>query len=270
MRSAVSAPCSKASESNGRRSGRPASPPKSANCKDAYPDILGLRHGWQLPERVSRRIRGNLFTRWTTFRCEEHAVVSQPTQAALALPGVIRPAAQRRAEQPWVPREGALCLPTLPVDAPVTAAAPLAPAALPPLPPGACLGSLPPPIAAVRQEDRRADAPVLPGPALVLRAGQGGLGPHAVSAHSQGRLGQGRAQRRRVVGRAAAHGRRGEEGVLAAGTREEAARGGAALQAGAVPGGCGPLADQAALLGARGGREEEPDAVPLWSSRCVA
>jgi hypothetical protein len=58
--------------------------------------------------------------------------------------------------------------------------------------------------------------------------------------------------------------------VLAAGPLEEVLRGVAALQAGGVNGRLGLGADQAALLGARGGLEEEEDDLPFFSSRLAA
>jgi hypothetical protein len=58
--------------------------------------------------------------------------------------------------------------------------------------------------------------------------------------------------------------------VLTPGPFEEVARGVAALQAGGLDGGLGPLADQAALLGARAGLEEEQDELPFVNSRPAA
>jgi len=55
--------------------------------------------------------------------------------------------------------------------------------------------------------------------------------------------------------------------MLAAGALEEVLRGVAAPQAGGADGRLGPLADQAALSGARGGPEEEADGLPFLSSR---
>jgi hypothetical protein len=99
-------------------------------------------------------------------------------------------------------------------------------------------------------------------------------------------LGQGGAELRGVVGRAVPDGGRGEEvapgvaddgelgpqpgAVLAAGALEEVARGVAALQAGGIDGGRRLVADQAALLGAHGGLEEEEDEPPFLSSRRAA
>jgi hypothetical protein len=58
--------------------------------------------------------------------------------------------------------------------------------------------------------------------------------------------------------------------VLAASTLEEIAGGLPALQAGGIDGGLGLVADQAALLGARGGLEEEQDNLPFFNSRPAA
>jgi hypothetical protein len=58
--------------------------------------------------------------------------------------------------------------------------------------------------------------------------------------------------------------------VLAAGALKEVLGGVAALQPGGVDGRLGLLTDQAALLGARGGPEEEADDLPFFSSRRAA
>jgi hypothetical protein len=55
-----------------------------------------------------------------------------------------------------------------------------------------------------------------------------------------------------------------------AGPLEEVARGVVALQAGGIDGGLGLLLDQAALLGADGGLEEEQDELPFFRSRPAA
>ena len=91
---------------------------------------------------------------------------------------------------------------------------------------------------------------------------------------------------RRVVGGAEADPRPGEEvagrvagdsqlgpqpgAVFAAGALEEVAGGVPALQAGGIDGRRRLGADQAALLGARGGAEEEGDERPFFSSRLAA
>jgi hypothetical protein len=89
-----------------------------------------------------------------------------------------------------------------------------------------------------------------------------------------------------VVTRAEADGGRGEEvtgGVAAdgelhprlgaellAGALEEVARGVAALQAGGIHGSLRLVPDQAAVLGAHGGLEEEQDELPFFNSRWAA
>jgi hypothetical protein len=121
---------------------------------------------------------------------------------------------------------------------------------------------------------------------VVVLAVEGGVGQHPVPGHPQRRLGHGRAELGGVIGRAEADGGCGEEvalgvadggelgpgrgAVLAAGALEEVAGGVAALQAGGVDGRRGLLADQAALLGARGGLEEEQDELPFFTSRLWA
>ena len=58
--------------------------------------------------------------------------------------------------------------------------------------------------------------------------------------------------------------------VLLAGPPKEVVGGVTALQAGGINGGLGALADQAALLGADGGLEEEQDELPFFDSRPAA
>jgi hypothetical protein len=58
--------------------------------------------------------------------------------------------------------------------------------------------------------------------------------------------------------------------VPAAGPFEEVTGGVAALQSGSIDGCFGLLLDQAALLGARGGLEQEQDDLPFFSSRWAA
>jgi hypothetical protein len=58
--------------------------------------------------------------------------------------------------------------------------------------------------------------------------------------------------------------------VFLAGALEEVVGGVAAFQAGGIDGGLGLGPDQAALLGARGGLEEERDDLPFFSSRLAA
>jgi len=212
--------------------------------------------------------------------------MSQDAQVALALPRLVRPAAQRRVEQALVAREGALRLPALAVDPLVPAALrPLAeaPPHLPPVAGPGPLAALAPP---VERDDRGADAQALPAQPVVLLAIEGRVGQQAVPGHSQRRLPHGRPQLRRVVAGGRADGGGGEEvaagvaddgelgpqpgAVLAAGALEEVLRSVAALQAGGVEGRLGLGANQAALAGARGGLEEEQDELPFFRSRLAA
>jgi hypothetical protein len=166
-----------------------------------------------------------------------------------------------------VPREGALHLPVLPVDPTLPAPAPPGAEALDHLTPVARLRPLPPPDPPVQWDDRRADARVLTGQAVVLLAVEGGVGQHTGPVHPQRCLGHGRAELWRVVGRADADGGGGEEmaGHVAGGGQphpgvgrllvacplEEVLRGVAALQASAIDGGLRFVTDEAAFLGAR-------------------
>jgi len=59
-------------------------------------------------------------------------------------------------------------------------------------------------------------------------------------------------------------------GLPPAGPCEEVAGGVTALQASSIDSGLRLVADQAALLGARGGLEEEQDDLPFFSSRLAA
>src|SRR5262249_7970846 len=58
--------------------------------------------------------------------------------------------------------------------------------------------------------------------------------------------------------------------VLATSPLEEVVRGVPTLHPGGIDGRRGPLTDQAGLLGAQGGLEEEEDELPFFSSRAAA
>src|SRR6516162_7768044 len=122
------------------------------------------------------------------------------TQVALTLTRGIGLAPQGRAPQTLVLREAALHLPALPVHPSATAA--LRPFAKAPhhLPPVAALRPLPPLVAAVQGDHRRADAQVLPAVTLALLAVERRIGQHPVVADPQRRLGHEGAELRRVVG----------------------------------------------------------------------
>ena len=120
----------------------------------------------------------------------------------------------------------------------------------------------------------------------MLFAVEGGIAEDTIPAHNERGLVESRDKLRGIVTRAGADsGRRkemtagitddGEFGpqpgaVLAAGPLEEVLRGVAAFQAGGVNGRFGLFANQAALLGAHGGLEEEADDLPFFSSRRAA
>lgn len=212
--------------------------------------------------------------------------MGQYTEVTLALTRCLGPAPQRRAQEPLVPREGALRLPALPVDPAITALPWPAAETLFHLPAVARLGPLPPLVAAVERDYGRADAQLFAAEAVVLLAVEGGVAQYPVPGHPQGRLLQGGAELRRVITGTEADGGRGEEvtlgvadggefgpdggALLAAGTLEEVTRGVVALQAGGIDGGLRLVADQAALPCARGGLEEEQDELPFFNSRPAA
>src|SRR2546421_9869635 len=96
--------------------------------------------------------------------------MGQHAQVTLALAGRSGPGPQRRAEQALVPGEGALRLPALPVDAPVSAPLGLLAEPLHHLPAVARLGPLPPPVATVQRDHGGADAPLFAAAAGALLA----------------------------------------------------------------------------------------------------
>ncbi len=212
--------------------------------------------------------------------------MSKYTQITFTLTRCVGLATQGRAEQTLVPRERTLCLPTLPVHAPVPTTSRLL--AEPPhhLPPVAAPRPLPPPVATVQGDHRRADAQVLPAVTVALLAVERRVAEYPVVMDRQRSLGHDRAELGRIVGGAEADSRRGEEVagriasdgqlrpqpgiVLATGPLEEVAGGVPALQAGGIDGRCGLLADQTALLCARGGAMEEQDERPFFSSLLAA
>jgi hypothetical protein len=212
--------------------------------------------------------------------------MGQNPEPALPLTGGIGPATQGTPEPPLVPAEGRLGLPPLAVHPPVPAPLRLLPEPLDHLPPvlgPGPLAALPP---AVQRDHRGAHAEAFPAVAVVGLAVEGGIGQDPVPGHDQGRLGHHRSQLRGVVGRAGGDGGPGEEvaggvagdrqldpavGALrTAGAPKEVAGGVPALQAGGVDGGGRLVADQAALLGADGGLQEEADELPFFSSRPAA
>jgi len=212
--------------------------------------------------------------------------MGEHAQVTLALARRIRLAPQGRAEQPLVPREGALRLPALPVDAPVPAAPWLLAEAPDHLAAVARLGPLAPAVAPVQRDHRRADAQILPAKAVALLTVECRVAEHPVVTDRQGSLGHDRAELRRVVGGAEADPRRREEvagrlagdrqlrpqaGVVpAVSTLEEVTGGVPALQAGGIDGGRRPGADQAVRLCVRGGAVEEQDEFPFFKSRLAA
>src|SRR5262249_56449619 len=110
----------------------------------------------------------------------EHEVMVQPPHRDLLL--LVAPLAgpHRRAHQPLVPREPALDLPPLPVDAAVLG--PAGPAAEPPhhLPPVLRLRPLPARVPPVQGEDRRADPQPLSSQGGVVLGNKGTVPPEGV------------------------------------------------------------------------------------------
>lgn len=137
-------------------------------------------------------------------------------------------------------------------------------------------------VAAVDRDDGGANLEGLSAVAMVVLAVKGGVTQDAVPGDHHRGLAQRRAELGGIVTRTQADGGGGEEltagvaadreldprlgAALLAGPLEEVARGVPALQAGGVEGGLGPRADQAALLGADGGLEEEQQERPFFSS----
>ena len=212
--------------------------------------------------------------------------MSKHPQVALALAGVLGLASQGRPQQPLMPRKGALRLPALPVDPPVPTATPLLAEAFDHLPPVTCLRPLAAAVAAVKRDDRGADAKVLPGQAVVVLTIEGGVAQDAVPADNQRCLLQDRAELWGIVTGANRDGSPGEEvaaGVTGDGELDpglstvrgaradkEVTGGVTALQAGGIDGRLGHRPDQAAFLGARSSLEEEQDELPFFSSRFAA
>lgn len=206
--------------------------------------------------------------------------MGQHPEAALPLPRLVGPPAERTAEPALVPAEGRFGLPPLAEHPPVPR--PLRPGREAPDHLGAVpLRRLPVVPARVDRDHRRADAQVLPGEPVVALGVEGGVGQHPVPTDGEGRLGQDGAELRGVVGRAGGGGRPGEEvalsvdgggqlgpgGALGPGPAGEVPGGVPALQAGGINRRRGPLADQAAVGSGRGGAEEEDDEPPFSRSR---
>src|SRR5262249_57217578 len=114
---------------------------------------------------------------------EEHQVVSQDAPVTFAFPRGLGLAAQRRAQQPLVPREGALRLPALPVDPAVTALPRSAAETSLHLPPIARLRPFPPLVAAVWRDHGRADAEDLAAQAMGFLPVGGSGGPEPAPRH---------------------------------------------------------------------------------------
>lgn len=172
-------------------------------------------------------------------------------------------------------REGTLRLPALPV-------LPLRKAAFH-LPTILGLGPLASLTAPVDRDYGAPNAQFFAAEPMVLFAIEGGIAQDTIPAHDERSLVEGRGKLRGIVTGAGADGSRREEmatgvadggefgpqpgAVLFAGALEEIRGGVLAFQARGVNGRLGPLVDQAAVLGAHGGLDEEENDLPLFKSR---
>ena len=204
--------------------------------------------------------------------------MGQHAEIALALARCIGSTAQRGAEQTLMPREGAFRLPAL--------------AILPPVEPSFHLPSVlrPRPLAAlaatVDRDDSRAHPQIFATQAMMLFAIEGGVAEDAVPTNEHACLFQSRGELGGIIARTRADGRRrpevaggvADDGELRpragraflAGSNEEVTGGVATVQARGINGCFGPLVDQAALLRAHGGHDEEESGLPFFKSRCSA
>ena len=125
--------------------------------------------------------------------------MGQHAQVALPLAGLVRPAAQRRVEQPLVPREGALGLPALPVQPPPFPPAPALARVPQHLGAVARLGPLPPLPPAVQREEGQPDALPLPAPDVLGFGIVAAVAQQGVERAARHRRTHGRPQLRRVL-----------------------------------------------------------------------
>ena len=175
-------------------------------------------------------------------------------------------------------RERTFGLPSLAIFAAVEP--PLHLAAVLGLGPFATLGPL------VDGDDGGANAQFLTAQAMIRFAIIGGIPEHTVPRNKDAGTFHGRSKLRTIIAGTGAHGGRGEEvaGGVAddrqlrpqacrvpfTGTGEVVAGGVPTLQARGINGRLGLRADEAAFLGAHGGRDEEKHGFPFFSSRCRA
>jgi hypothetical protein len=182
------------------------------------------------------------------------------------------------AQPPLVPRKRAFRLPAL-------AVLPLRKAAFH-LPTILGLGPLPPLATPVDRNDGAPHAQLFAAKAMILFAVEGGITQDAIPADDERSLVEGRGKLGSVVAGAGADGSCREEmaagvadhgefgpqpsAVFLAGPLEEVGGGVLTLQARCVDGRFGPFVDQAAVLGAHGGLDEEENDRPFFKSRCSA
>jgi len=182
---------------------------------------------------------------------------------------------QSGTQQAFVTRESAFGLPALAILAAVKT-----PLHLPPI---LGLGPLAALAAAVDGDDGRANSQFLAAEAVVGFTIKGGVAQDPVPGNEQRGLLHGGSKLGRIVAGPGADGGRSQEmaagvtddrqlgpragRVLFAGAGEEIAGSVLAIQARGIDGRFGPLIDQAAVLGAHGGHDEEENGLPFFKSR---
>ena len=204
--------------------------------------------------------------------------MGQHPEVALALARCIGATAQRGAEETLMAREGAFRLPALAILPPVETSF-----HLPPILRQRPLAAL---AAWVDRDDGRAHPQIFATQAMILFAIEGSVAEDAVPANEQTGSFQRRSKLGGIIARTRAHGGRGQEmagGVaddgefrpracraFLAGPSEKIPGGVATVQARGINSCFGPLVDQAAVLGAHRGHDEEESGLPFFKSRCSA
>jgi hypothetical protein len=204
--------------------------------------------------------------------------VGQHAEVTLTFARYIGTPAQGRTEKSLVTRKSAFDLPALAVLAPVET--PLH------LPPVFRLGPLAAVATSVDRNYRRADPQTLAAEAVIFLAVEGGIAQDPVPGDNQGGFFHGRGKLRPIIAGTGADCGRGEEvaagiaddrqlrpqtcGLLFAGAGKVVAGSVLAIQSRGIDGCLGLLVDQAAVLGAHRGGDEEKNGLPFFSSRWTA